>query len=119
MTITVKKNLGSSWYTPESEEGNEKPARFKLKELNREQMDDSLVGARMDDNKRIHLSPPGTIAILKHGIEAWEEFDDDEGEKIDCLQANHCRLPWDLGKELAAEILNQSMLDGHEDRSGN
>lgn len=114
MAITVKKKLGSSWYTPDSEKECEEPAKFKLKDLNREQLDDAMNGATMLDNGSIRLSPSGTRSALKAGIEDWEAISDEDGGNLKPTFVNHRYLPWAIGQELAAEILKRSML-GEED----
>jgi len=117
MAITVKKTLGSEWYTPASEKESEEPARFKLKDLNREQLDDAMNGAMMDDKGSFRLSPQGTRSALKNGIEEWEGVEDESGEKLKCTFVNHRYLPWQLGQELAAEIVTKAMLGDPEEKN--
>lgn len=115
--ITVKKKLGTSWYTPESEKDSEQPAKFKLRELNREQLDDAMNGATILENGAIRLSPAGTRAALKAGLEDWEGITDEDGQSLKCSFVNHRYLPWAIGQELAAEILTKSMLSEEDEKN--
>ena len=117
MAITVKKNLGSTWYTPDSEKESDEPAKFKLKELNREQLDDVMNGSTLNAQGNILLSSQGTKAALKAGIDDWEGVNDENGDKLKCTFVNHRYLPWNLGKELAAEIFTKSMLGEEEEKN--
>jgi len=117
MAITVKKKLGSSWYTPDSEKESEEPAKFKLKDLNREQLDDVMNGATILESGNIRLSPMGTRAALKAGLEDWEGINDEDGGKVKCTFVNHRYLPWGLGQDLAAEILTRSMLSEEDEKN--
>lgn len=117
MAIIVKKQLGSSWFTPESEKDEEQPAKFKLKELNREQLDDAMNGATFTDTGNIRLSPQGTRSALKSGLEEWSGITDEEGGDLKCTFVNHRYLPWAIGQELAAEILTKSMMGESETKN--
>ena len=117
MAITVKRNLGSIWYIPESEKNEEQPAKFKLKELNREQLDDVMNGASINAQGNIALSSQGIRAALKAGIEEWEGVEDENEDKLKCSFVNHRFLPWNLGKELAAEIFTKSMIGEEEEKN--
>jgi len=116
MAITVNKKLGSTWYTPDSEKESEEPAKFKIKQLNGEQLDDALNGAVMSEGGRLRLSPSGVRAALKAGIEDWEGINDG-GDKLKCTHVNHRFLPWSLRQELAGEIINQSMLSEEDEKN--
>ena len=117
MAITVNKKLGSTWHTPTSEKESEEPAKFKIKQLNGEQLDDALNSAVMSDGGTLRLSPAGVRAALKAGIEDWEGINDEDGTKLKCTHVNHRFLPWSLRQELAGEIINQSMLSEEDSKN--
>ena len=117
MAITVRKKLGSSWFTPESEKDEEQPAKFKLKELNREQLDDAMNDAKFEANGTFRLSPQGTRSALKNGLEEWESVEDEDGANLKCTFVNHRYLPWAMGQELAAKIVMKSMLGEDETKN--
>lgn len=115
MTISVNKKLGSTWFTPNSEKDSEAPAKFKIKQLNGEQLDDAFNGATSSaDGGTFRLSPQGIRAALKTGIDDWEGIEDEDGTKLKCTHVNHRFLDYALRQELAAKIVGWSMM-GEED----
>ena len=112
MAITVNKTFGAEWYTPidqlSEKEGDR--ARFKLKELNREQIDSVMEGSTSDSNGNLQLTQRGISYALKFGIVEWENINDETGKPLKCNFTNHRYLPWALGPELAGEIVSKSIL---------
>lgn len=114
MAITIKKKLGSSWYTPTSQIESEEPASFKLQELNREQLDDAMNGSQPDTQGNLRLSSLGIRSALKSGLVEWQGITDEAGNDVKCTPSNHRHLPWDIGQELAGEIVSSSLISDEE-----
>ena len=130
MAIKAVEGLVPVWYVPASEkikeaddEGNEKEViapdatEFKLKPLNREQMDVVLEGASQTEAGNLKLNSRGIGYALRYGLVDWKNFTDSQGREIKCTHPNFTKLPWGIGIELAGEIVNQSFMSEEDSKN--
>lgn len=115
MAIQALRGVVAEWYTPSSEEGEEKPTRFKLKPLTPPQME-SVMELSAGSGISIPLKNYGEV--LKMGVVDWENFDDPEtGMPIKASFSNHHRIPSTIRIELGAEIISRSSLSGDQEKN--
>lgn len=101
-----------SWYMPTSEEGAEKPARFKIKPLTPSEYE--AVALFIDG--RMRIPPERWDRALKVAIVDWENFEGDEGvlgfgfEHFD-------RIPENERMELVIEIVRRTELTAEEKKT--
>lgn len=102
--------LTPSWYTPESERGEENPTRFKLRPLTPPEKESVTVF----ENGELSIPPRNFSQLLRMGVVDWEHFEDEKGNELECIPSNHSRITSDLRFELATEIIIRSELSGSE-----
>lgn len=110
MAIKTWRGLAPTWYTPVSEEGSEDPARFKLKPLNRAELDMVFEGRTTDSEGNLILTARGIEHALRVGLVDWENVLDENDKPLKFSIANFRYLPWAIGQELAGELVNMSFL---------
>ncbi len=110
MAIKTWRGLAPTWYTPVSEEGSEDPARFKLKPLNRADLDMVFEGRTTDSEGNLILTARGIEHALRVGLVDWENVLDENDKPLKFRIANFRYLPWAIGQELAGELVNMSFL---------
>lgn len=115
--IKALKNLASTWYTPLSERGNTvSPTRFLIRPL--DGIERLGVNYARDDFGNFSLPSESARAALKHGLQGWENFMDDDGSPVQYVPGdrdmNLRRLPAELVAELTMEIWVSSVLTEEE-----
>ena len=111
MAIKAMSGITDEWYTPESQEGEEEPTRFKIRGLNGSQL---LELGEFIDSDTGNISTAGLVAACKLGLKGWENVFDDEGEKVPFTRVNINRLPPEIIGELGGKVFTQSLLDEDE-----
>ena len=114
MAITAKKQLVATWYTPESQESEESPARFKVRPLTGSQALE--VYDHFDGKKRRFLSS-GIHLAMAYGLVDWENVTDENGNKIECVPSNFKYLPPVDANELGNHIIEMASLSGDEEKN--
>ncbi len=117
MAIKAVEGLAPSWYVPTAEVGEEEPTRFKLKPLNREQLDSVLEGAAQSEQGGLKLTARGVGYALRFGLIDWENFNNAQDKPVKFSPANFIKMPWSVGIELAGEIVNQSFMSEEDEKN--
>lgn len=113
MAIKALSKVAPDWYTPESEKNSNSPTRFMLRPLTPPEKE-----SVMEFSSNNFVIPPHNFGkVLAMGLQDWENFNDDQGQKIKCSIANHPRLPGDIRMELANEILIRSNISEDEEKN--
>lgn len=115
MALTLKTSMSSEWYMIEGQEGEDEPARVKIKPLNGAQVDQAMEGAILEGDAA-GLSARGIKYALQNGIDDWENVNDESGE-IECKPQNYARLPWSRRVEIANAIINRSNLSEEDQKN--
>ncbi len=116
MSLTLKGALNAEWYTLDGQDGDDNPARVKLKPLNGEQVDRVMEGAILEGSGA-GLSSRGVKSALRDGITDWENILDENGTDIECKFTNHQWLSWSSRSELATVIINRSNLNEEDQKN--
>lgn len=115
MALTLKTSMTEEWYELEGQEGDENPARVKLKPLNGEQLDRAMEGAILE-GANAGMSSKGIKSALRDGIADWENINDENGP-VECKPKKYHLLSWSSRAELATVIINRSNMS--EDQQKN
>lgn len=116
--ITAIKIVAPAWYTPASEEGKEKPTRFKLRGLTGMEMMEVFEGYRSLPGGEVAVGAPAYRAALRCGMTGWENVTDENGpvkfERV--MDDNISRLSFNLIFELFGEIMARTELTEEESK---
>lgn len=103
MTIKAISDLAPAWFTPDDQEEEETPARFKIQQLNGIQSAEVFAEFRKDgDTPR--LTAHGIKTAIKYGLCDWEGIEGESGEVKFSLE-NLDVLPGQYHVLIASEIL--------------
>ena len=111
------KNMSPDWYTPESEEDEEKPSKFKIKPLNGEQFMEVVADSETDRSGDIRLNGRGLKLALRYGIIDWENIEKENGIPLKFSVHNLKLLPMEVLSDLASEIVNRSAMEDDETKN--
>lgn len=114
MAIQALSGVAESWFTPESEKGEEKPTRFKCKPMTPSQRENVMEYL---DGGSIGIPIKNYAQILKMCIVDWENFSDVKGNPVKCSFTNHDKIPATLRMELAAHIIVESMVSEEQEKN--
>ena len=116
MTIKAAEGVSEYWYTPESEQDEENPTRFKLKPFNEDQKVDVLTGISINENDDVMLNASAIRRSLKYGLVDWEHFEG-SGGPIRFGRNNFRLIPWDIQVELAGELIRVSTISEADEKN--
>jgi len=106
------------WYTPPSEEGVEKPTKFKIRGLDGTQM--GYVQPEMlfegPGGLLSGLTGKGLEAALDYGLLDWESFENDAGP-IAFHKVNFKFIPFSMQAELATQIVAASWVNAAQKKT--
>jgi len=114
MADTALKGLVPEWFTPEDQEHDDAPARYKLKPLKPPQI------ARLQkefDSETGAIGAVGLYEAAKSGIVGWENVNDQEGRELRYTRVNIDELPYSRILELGGQILANSFLTGTDEKN--
>lgn len=118
MAIKAISTIKPDWYTPQCEEGEDEPTRFKLKPLDGTQYLDVMSEVTTSLDGDIQVTGRGLKLAAKWGVVGWENFSDPEtGKEIKYSAVNVPRVPPVILSELVGVILERSELG--EDQTKN
>jgi len=81
MSIKAVNQFAPEWYTPKSEKGADKPARFQLVGL--DGIVQSQLAAEIDFTAAEYEIGPGALAILiRNGVRGWENVTDGDKKPL-------------------------------------
>lgn len=106
MTIKAVGKLVPEWFTPEDQEKEDSPARFKIKALNGIEKAEAMNNLRIEGDK-MHLNFQGVLSVLKNGLLDWEEISDEKGP-VNYSYDNLNVLPGEYHMQVAKAILDKS-----------
>ena len=110
MTISALNPVDPFWFTPDSEEDEENPTRFKIRGLLGDEQSQITPEIIFDAEGRFKsISGEGIRKALKFGLIAWENFSNDKGE-MSCKPGNHKFMTHSLRFDLVIAILNASIM---------
>lgn len=105
MAIKAINPMEPEWYTPQSEEGQENPTRFRLRGMDGDAMGYIAPEFVIDDHGRVkNLTGKGIALALNYGLVDWENLSNDKGQ-VKFNRSNFRLLPYDLRAELASQII--------------
>lgn len=110
MAITALNKITATWYTPEDQKEEERPARFKLRPLSPSELESVMEVT----NEGLGVPPKNYGQVLKLGLTDWENIDDTNGRPIKHKWTEHNRLNNALRFELTMKILDGSELTEEE-----
>lgn len=117
MAIITANPVASRWYTPASQEGEESPAKFKIRPLDGEQLSEAMYQAKITENGGIELHPDGMRSALRNGLIDWQNVMDTDGNEIPFSRTAIRLLPWTERLDLAGEIINISFMTEDEEKN--
>jgi hypothetical protein len=119
MTITLNTTkLVPSFYVPESQKGEEEPAKFRLLGLTKRQYMEVMLGdGKTDERGNLVLTARGVDLALQYGLRGWEGITDISGAPLPFTARNAEHLPIALRMELVGEILQRSHLTETEEKN--
>ena len=114
MPIKSASGLSEFWYTPEEEEGDENPTRFKLKPLSQFDLMEVFMEGHWSDDGVFIANHRGCVIMLRKGLRDWEEFFDHNGEPIKFTRSNQNLIPAPVLIKIANKIMNGSIVTDDE-----
>jgi len=117
MAISTVKKLPPFKYTPESEQGEDLPASFRIGQLNGEQYLEVMAASGIDENGDPKISGSAMKLALRFAVLGWENVTNEDGKIIKFSYNNLKNLPVDLLMELVGEIFARSNVDGDESKN--
>ncbi len=114
MADTALRGLAPEWFTPEDQEHDDAPARYKLKALKPPQV------ARLQKEFNADTGAVGALGLYgaaKDGIVDWENVNDQEGNPLRFTRANIDELPYARILELGGQVLANSFLTGEDEKN--
>ncbi len=112
MSITLR-GLTSEWYTPDSQKGEDEPARFKLRPLTAPEM----AEVSLHFEKGAGVRAPGLIKAAKFGTQDWENVKNTDGKPLRVTPNNVERLDFELLCEIGAEVVNLNSMEDDETKN--
>ncbi len=115
MAIKAYKGMTPEWYTPSDQEGQDEPARFKIRGLTGPEFLD--VQSHFDiANAQVKGS--GLVLACRLGLLDWENIVDDEGKSTTFTKAGGIdRLPAEVIATTGSKIIALSVMDGDETKN--
>ena len=117
MAITIDTKVAATWYTPESQEGDDKPASFKLKPLIGEDHMSVFAETEADRRGDLKLTSIGLKSAIHQGVVGWKNIFDENGKPMKFNKFNLSRIPMEILSDLAAEIVNRSTLGDEDEKN--
>ena len=96
MSIKAVKKITEDWYTIAGQEGEENPARFKIRSLNGVEHA-AVISHLKVENGNFVLNFGGVMEAVKFGLVGWEGFEGEDGpldfslENLDFIPGLHIR----------------------------
>ena len=100
MSIQTLAGFIPEWFTPESQEKETKPARFKIAPLSTFDLLD-MVG--LVNTGRI-VNRTEMVAILRRCLIDWDGVEDAQNKPLECKEDNFAFLPLDTMNEVCERI---------------
>lgn len=118
MTIKALNPFAPFWYTPASEQGDEKPTRFKLRGLDGVELGYVSPELQVDDVQGTvsGITGKGLELALKYGLLDWENFENDQGP-VKFSVHNFRLIPYVMRAELAMRIIAASYVQEAEKKT--
>jgi hypothetical protein len=117
MALTIDTKVISSWYLPDSQKDEDKPAKFKLRPLVGETHMAVFAETDQDRNGELKLTGIGLKAAIHEGVVGWENISDANGKPLKFTKFNLRHLPMEILSDLAAEIVNRSSATEEEEKN--
>lgn len=114
MALTLQTKVASGFYILSDQEGEEQPAKIKIKPLNGEQYMEVFTESEQSRNGDLKLTGLGMKMALRYGIIGWENIFDENNKKVKFSPHNIKMLPMVVLAEVASEIINRSTPDEEE-----
>lgn len=107
------KKVAPTWFTPASQEKEEKPTRFMIRPLTPPERESVMEMGVMQ-----FVIHPGRYAdVIRMGVSGWENMLDENNEPLEYKSSEHWRIPGDIRIDLALEILNRSRIEDEETKN--
>jgi hypothetical protein len=110
MSITANTGLVPEWFTPTSQEGEDNPARFKVKPLDSKEM----VEVQAFHTAEKGIGAQGLYHAFEISIIEWENVNDGQGKALKCTRTNVKAIPIDVIAEAGAHAISISFLSDDE-----
>jgi hypothetical protein len=104
------------WYTPRSEQGADKPTRFKIRGLDGAQQGYIAPELLFDERTLKGMTGKGMELALGYGLVDWENFENDQGP-LACAPTNFALIEYGTRVELAMQILAASYVTPAEKKT--
>lgn len=114
MAIKALPKFIPEWFTPESQEEESTPTRFKLQGLTGPQFLEVQSEVSQSGGGMILVTGRGLNIAVNYGLTDWENFTDDDGEELPCTRGNIARIPMEILSELSSKIMDLSSVSEDE-----
>jgi len=115
MGIKALEGLVPTWYTPEGQDKDDKPTRFKFCPLDGDQYAEVADHVALV-NGSIRISALGQKICLSTALKGWENFEDSNGP-IEFMPSNFRLIPYSDRVGLAMHIFTSSSLSGEQSKN--
>ena len=113
MSITALTGLVPEWFTPDSQKGEDDPARFKVKPLDSKQM----VEIQAHHKESGGIAAEGLYRAMEISILEWENVNDDNGKPLKCTRHNVKAIPIEVIAEVGAHAISVSFLNEEDEKN--
>lgn len=117
MALTIQNKVASSWYILSDQEGEDLPAKIKIKPLDGEQYMEVFTESEKTRSGDMKLTGLGLKMTIHYGIIGWENILDEAGKKIKFSQHNLKMLPMEVLFEVSSKIISISTPDEDETKN--
>lgn len=113
MALDIKAGVAPYWFTPKSQEKEERPARFKLQPLTQMTLIDCMEDSFTDNDGNTRITGRGVRIALKAGLVDWENITLG-GEALPCVGTNFEKIKSSLLRELSNKLILDAMFGAEE-----
>ncbi len=114
MAIKALPKFIPEWFTPEGQEEESTPTRFKLQGLTGPQLLEVQAESSQSGGGMIMITGRGLNMAVNFGLKDWENFTDADGVELPCTRGNIRRIPMEILSELSSKILDISSVSEDE-----
>ena len=117
MALHLQKKVASSWYVLSNQDGEEQPAKIKIKPLDGEQYMEVFTESEQTRGGDLKLTGLGLKMTLRYGVIGWDNIFDENGKVLKFSPHNMKKLPMEVLAEVSSEIINISSPDEDETKN--
>jgi len=114
MAIRAITDFSETWFTPEDQQGEDTPARFKVRQLDGLQTTALFSEMRMNGDQ-LALTAAGIRHAVNCGLVGWENIENEKGP-LEFKKQNLKFLPGEYHSLIASEITIKSMMQDDEQK---